>query len=242
LKASSEISRTEWLVLILLALSIITGYILYYVDVDLFFKQVQVGNAYIETGYTAEDRIVEWVTVLGLLLASFTCFKRAFGLFRLKSPVFIVVAFLMGLVLFFGAGEEISWGQRILGIRAPEYFQQNNTQGETNFHNLVLGGIKVNLWIFSFFLSFVLAIYVFLIPWLYRKKQWMRNFVDYIGIPLPRVYQMIAFILLFIATQLFPHEKRAELLELGTALLLFLIIRYPANTTTFNKESFRSIH
>lgn len=230
-----SISATEWFVLGLLALSIAMGFVLYYVDVDLLFKQVVVGNRMVETGYTAEDGIVEWITVLGLLLASFTCFKRVFTLYKVKSRLFIITTFLLGLILFFGAGEEISWGQRLLGITAPEYFQKNNTQGETNFHNLVLGGLKVNRWVFSFFLSFVLGVYVIVVPWLYRKKRWMQKLVDGLGIPLPAIYQVIAFLLLFVITQLLPHEKRAELLELGTGLLFFLIIRFPSNIETFRK-------
>jgi hypothetical protein len=34
------------------------------------------------------------------------------------------------------AGEEISWGQRIFGWATPDFFRENNIQGETNFHNM----------------------------------------------------------------------------------------------------------
>lgn len=42
----------------------------------------------------------------------------------------------MAAVLFAVAGDEISWGQRILGIETPEDLKQINTQGEITFHNL----------------------------------------------------------------------------------------------------------
>ncbi len=222
-KKPHKIRVVEVLILLLLVISIGAGLLLSHIDVPAFEL------------FTVEDGVVEWVTVLGLLLASITCFSRAFTLHRIKSPLFTIAAFLLGLILFFGAGEEISWGQRILGLQSSEYFQKNNTQGETNFHNLVLGSVKVNLYIFSFLLSFLLAIYVIVIPWLYRTRKWMRDLINNCGIPLPRVYQIIAFILLFILTQLIPHGKRAEILELGTALLLFLIIRFPTNQQTFEK-------
>lgn len=222
-RRTSKISVTEFLTLALLAVSLAVAFILVLTDVPSFER------------FTVEDGVVEWVTVLGLLLASVTCFIRAFTLYKVKSRLFTIAAFLFGLVLFFGAGEEISWGQRILGIQSSEYFQKNNSQGETNFHNLVLGGVQINLWIFSFLLSFFLAVYVIVIPWLYRTKAWMRNFIDYCGIPLPKLYQIIAFLLLFALTQLIPHGKRAEMLELGTGLLFFLIIRYPSNRQTFEK-------
>ena len=46
--------------------------------------------------------------------------------------------FLLGMaVLFvFGAGEEISWGQRVFGVETPAGLAAVNVQGETNLHNL----------------------------------------------------------------------------------------------------------
>ena len=47
------------------------------------------------------------------------------------------LAYLGLAVLFlFGAGEEISWGQRILGFQTPEELSQVNRQEEFNLHNL----------------------------------------------------------------------------------------------------------
>ena len=42
----------------------------------------------------------------------------------------------LALLFFFGAGEEISWGQRILGFQTPETLSQVNRQEEFNLHNL----------------------------------------------------------------------------------------------------------
>ncbi|HET6594601.1 MAG TPA: hypothetical protein VFG81_03195 [Anaerolineales bacterium] len=42
----------------------------------------------------------------------------------------------LALVFLFGAGEEISWGQRILGFKTPEPLSQVNRQEEFNLHNL----------------------------------------------------------------------------------------------------------
>lgn len=39
-------------------------------------------------------------------------------------------------LFFFGAGEEISWGQRILGFQTPQTLSQVNRQEEFNLHNL----------------------------------------------------------------------------------------------------------
>ncbi|MCA9401014.1 MAG: hypothetical protein KC713_05270 [Candidatus Omnitrophica bacterium] len=40
------------------------------------------------------------------------------------------------LLFFFIAGEEISWGQRILGLATPESMKTMNVQGEMNLHNV----------------------------------------------------------------------------------------------------------
>ncbi len=39
---------------------------------------------------------------------------------------------------FFVALEEISWGQRFLGVSSTDYFRLKNMQGETNVHNLLV--------------------------------------------------------------------------------------------------------
>lgn len=42
----------------------------------------------------------------------------------------------LGLLFLFGAGEEISWGQRILGFQTPQPLSEVNKQEEFNLHNL----------------------------------------------------------------------------------------------------------
>ncbi|MCW3075071.1 MAG: hypothetical protein JWP69_2140 [Flaviaesturariibacter sp.] len=217
-----KLSRTEIIVLVIVAISILIGFALVFTDIKLF------------ESYIAEDGIVEWLTVLGLLLGSATCFRRVVNLRRTRSLFFLFALFLMGAILFFGAGEEISWGQRLLGIQSPDYFKENNAQGETNIHNLIIGGQKLNRIIFTIVLAIALCVYIVVIPFLYRRKQWMRRTVDYFGIPLPQPYQIIAFLAMFALVQLIPHMgKRDEISEEGTALLLFLIIAFPLNKQTF---------
>ena len=85
-----------------------------------------------------EDRIVESVGVLALLATSVFFLlllirgRREGHFGALKQIV------LGGLVLLFfvGAGEEISWGQRILGMTTPTALEIHNAQGELNLHNL----------------------------------------------------------------------------------------------------------
>jgi hypothetical protein len=218
----SRFSRTEVAVLLLVGLSIVTGYILLFMDVKLFER------------FTVEDGLVEWLTVLGLLLGAFTCFRRVVILRRTRPAVFLIFLVLMGLVLFFGAGEEVSWGQRLFGIQSPAYFKEHNAQGETNIHNLLVDGVKLNRIIFTILLAIVLGLYIVVVPLLYKRKNWMRRLVDHFGVPLPQPYQIVAFLLMFLLVQFMPHMgKRDEISEEGTALFLFLILAFPLNRDTF---------
>ncbi len=49
------------------------------------------------------------------------------------------------LLCFVACGEEVSWGQRILGIETPEYIAKHNKQGEFNLHNLYVLSSKTGL-------------------------------------------------------------------------------------------------
>lgn len=219
----SQLSLTEKIVLFLVAAMLIAGYILFYTDVAAFEKYVQ------------EDGIVEWLTLLGLISGCIVCFSRAVKLRRFKSGWFLFVTIALGFALFFVAGEEISWGQRILGIQSSEFFKERNSQGETNLHNLVVGGLKLNKIIFSIGLIAIMALYLIGAPLLYRYSGKLRYFIDNSGIPVPRFYQVASILLVFGITSLLAHEKRAELLEAGIGLLFFIIIRYPRNKGTFGK-------
>ena len=211
----------EKIILIIVLLVLVTGFTLFYTDLSSF------------EWFVKEDSLVEWLTVSGLLLGSVICFTRFFTLFNKKGWWFLTVNFALGLLLFIAAGEEISWGQRILEIESSDYFQKNNAQGETNLHNLVVNGVKINKLIFTTVLGSALIVYLILLPILYHKKRGIKILVDKSGIPVPRLYQIIGFVIVSGITVLLPHEKNPELLECGAALLFFLIILYPENRDSF---------
>lgn len=81
-----------------------------------------------------EDGPVEWATFTTFGLAGFRYFVAA----RRSSARWpMVVALALGLFSVFVAGEEISWGQRLVGFRPPEVFLEHNFQQETNVHNFL---------------------------------------------------------------------------------------------------------
>ena len=88
-----------------------------------------------------EDHFFEIVGAASLLVTSFLFFYGFIVARRSLEKTWVSIAkqlvYLALAVLFFvGAGEEISWGQRILGFETPETVSQVNRQEEFNLHNL----------------------------------------------------------------------------------------------------------
>lgn len=75
-----------------------------------------------------EDGPVEWLSV-AFFLAAFVL--RARAAWRDRRLLDALVA----LFCLFVAGEEISWGQRLVGYEAPTVFLEHNRQQETTLHN-----------------------------------------------------------------------------------------------------------
>jgi len=220
-----RISIIEKITLAFVFLMLLIGYVLFYTNLHSF-------EIYVE-----EDGIVEWLTVVGLMAGCIVCASRFIKLFKRKSWWFLTVTAVLGLLLFMVSGEEISWGQRIFGIKSSAFFVKNNTQHEMNFHNLVLDGVKVNKVVFSIGLIAALFVYLGIVPIVYQKSLPIKKFIDRSGVPVARVYQVIAFLLLFILTSLLRHEKNSEMLECGAASLFFLIVLFPKNKYIFSPLS-----
>ncbi|MFL5809878.1 MAG: hypothetical protein ACJ749_10185 [Flavisolibacter sp.] len=221
---STRLTLIEKLILVLVTIMLIVGFVLFYTNVPMFER------------YVVEDGIVEWLTVAGLIFGFVVCVSRFFRLFNKRNWWFLTVTAILGLMLFFAAGEEISWGMRILGIKPSEFFEKNNAQHETNLHNLVVNGVKINKLVFSLILTTAFGIYLVIVPIAYQMNRNIKNFMDRSGVPIPRLYQVISFILLFIIVELLHHQKNAELLECGFALLFFLIVRFPKNYFVFTDD------
>lgn len=75
-----------------------------------------------------EDYLVEWWTVMLFGAAGFFALRLAWRERRLFDG-------LVGAFCVFVAGEEFSWGQRLLGIIPPDPFLEHNVQQELTLHN-----------------------------------------------------------------------------------------------------------
>lgn len=85
-----------------------------------------------------EDHVVEWAQFALCLFtaAAAVVAVRQVG-FRPRPAAVVLVLLAVG--CFFLAGEEISWGQRVIGIETPAALAEANQQSETNLHNINIG-------------------------------------------------------------------------------------------------------
>lgn len=115
-----------------------------------------------------EDRFVEWLTAALFAIG---------GVIRLRQAVENRRPFdgLVAVFCFFVAGEEFSWGQRLIGYTPPTWFLAHNVQQETTLHNFagVFGRPKWSLIV-------VLIGYGLLLP-LARRIEPMRKVLDKVG-------------------------------------------------------------
>lgn len=66
-----------------------------------------------------EDGLVEWSTILAFCLCGALALTAACAHRRLLRRPQIVLLVVFGLAAFLAVGEELSWGQRIFGLKAP---------------------------------------------------------------------------------------------------------------------------
>jgi hypothetical protein len=177
---------------------------------------------YFENDFSAEDRLVEYATAITLLAAAaFQTRKVVLGNFRF--PMYLG-AVLMALLLLFGAGEEISWGQRIFNWESAAFFLERNTQEETNLHNLMLGDVKINKLIFGQLLTVALICYYLLLPFFRTRIRFLDKLMLRSGVPFPSLRHSISFIASYAIVFLIPSERKWEVAELLLAISLLAII------------------
>jgi hypothetical protein len=170
-----------------------------------------------------EDSFAEWGTVVAWLGVATMVAALLVREPDLRGPGMVMLA----IVAVFLAGEEMSWGQRLLGIAPPRFFQSHNRQGELNFHNLVrasqLGLINVAIASWSFVASPLALVWA---P--------MRRLFAAFAVPIVPLYLAPCFLvaLLFITLTGTPDHLTRNVTELGecylavAALLLVLHIAY----------------
>lgn len=147
-----------------------------------------------------EDRFIEWWTVTLFATAGFYALQRAW---RHRRPFDALV----GAFCAFVAGEEFSWGQRLLGITPPDAFLEHNFQQELTLHNFadVFGQPK---WV----LVLALAGFGVLLPLVARSASG-RRLLDRIGATAARTAAAPWFLAAVVLLAWYPLSYTGEWVE-----------------------------
>ncbi len=153
-----------------------------------------------------EDGIIESITFAMYLWAALTIMlvknKKAFEYAMICLCVFI-------------AGEEISWGQRIIGFETSNWWLAHNTQGETNFHNVNIGGIFV--WGFIILPG---LLYLLLGSFAIQKFKAVKQLTEYFGIPSPKYYYALVLVVILALNVTIEYYNHNEVSEAAISILV----------------------
>jgi len=197
-----------------------------------------------------EDCLFENLTAVFFFVASVICFIIC----RVHFNVFIL---LLGLLLFTGFGEEISWGQRIFNFETPEGLKKINVQKEFTIHNIVYfnsvdfnmktkTGISRFLTI-NFLFKVFWFIYGILIPLAYILNKSFAKIANKLRFPVPKISFGIFFLFNYLIMKLLelhlsPFSQLldycrtdGEIYECEAALI-FMIICYDFYRRRYNIE------
>jgi len=197
-----------------------------------------------------EDCLFENLTAVFFFVASVICFIIC----RVHFNVFIL---LLGLLLFTGFGEEISWGQRIFNFETPEGLKKINVQKEFTIHNIVYfnsvdynmktkTGINRFLTV-NFLFKVFWFIYGILIPLAYLLNKSFAKIANKLRFPVPKIsfgvfflfnYLIMKILELYLSpfSQLLDYcRTNGEIYECEAALI-FMIICYDFYRRRYNIE------
>ncbi len=197
-----------------------------------------------------EDGFTETVTAISLFLVVIVCISRLRRLRKHRPILFLGMIGFVGLAGLFGAGEEISWGQRVFGWETPEVLLDYNRQAETGLHNLVVEvndkKVSINKVIFGTGLALAMLVYLFVMTPLYRRHR-LRNgpfarLINRFAIPMPKNYQAIGYLIVVACVELLiDSSKRGEMTEFAGSIIFLLNVTFPDNQEIFDIDFEQSV-
>lgn len=193
-----------------------------------------------------EDGFFEWLTAL----CYFISFLLLAVIYKKNKNIFIL---LLGIVMLFGAGEELSWGQRIFGFATPEAVDQVNVQHEFNLHNTVLfdsrhldmklkTGVE-KLFEMNFLLKLFFACFGILLPICIYHVKLISNFIYKLKVPVPPIslglfFSISWFLMKFSLISYRPESSvsraGSEIAEFIGSYIMAIISLYFYNYNKFN--------
>ena len=164
--------------------------------------------------FVSEDSWVEYGTFVCYMMAGLLILGVMTKDRSARRPGYMLLC----LGLFFVAMEEISWGQRLFGMRTPYMIAQYNAQSKLSLHNA------------SFFpaehlLFYAILIWAVILPEISRRFKHLDVFLKTVGIPLVPPETQPYFVFGFFLKNFNVVIRHAELGEFitGLAFLLFSV-------------------
>jgi hypothetical protein len=200
------------------------------------FVIAQIDEAVFRSVYVVEDGVLEYFTALMLFTVAIVCTVKVLKDRRGHTKAFVIINVLIATLMYFGAGEEVSWGQRIFGVETSEYFLENNTQNETNLHNMTVNGVSINKLVFSKGLVLFLVLYYLVLPTLYKKNSKVQRRCDRFYLPVPKQHLGIAMLIAGLTIDIIASSKRGELNEVCLSVFFLLTVIRPQNSFTTSQD------
>ena len=188
-----------------------------------------VNPTYFWSTFAAEDKLVEYGTALFLLVTAGILALNARGLAGRGLRLATVLTLLYALMFFLAAGEEVSWGQRIIGWESGEFFQQHNKQAETNLHNLMIGDVHLTKTLFGPILTACILLYLVVLPLLYTRSTRIAALADRLAVPVPWLRHGIIALVASGIIAMIDVQRKWEVYELVFSLLMVSIVLLPQN-------------
>ncbi|QIE46825.1 hypothetical protein G5B38_15570 [Pseudohalocynthiibacter aestuariivivens] len=188
-----------------------------------------VNPTYFWATFAAEDGLVEYGTAICLFASSVVLAFNARGTSARGLRLAAVLTMLYALMFFLAAGEEVSWGQRVFGWESGEFFQNNNKQDETNFHNLMIGDIHLTKTLFGPILTFCILLYLVVLPLLYTRSPRIAALADRFAVPVPWLRHGLIALVASIIITVIDVQRKWEVYELVFSLLTVSIFLLPQN-------------
>ena len=189
------------------------------------------------SGFAVEDGPVEYGTALFLLFSSFALMWQAIGAATARRVVGALLLGFYALLFIFGAGEEISWGQRIFGWETTGYFAEHNVQGETNLHNLMVGDEQLAKTLFGNVLTTVVLLYLVVLPPLYSRVGFIAWIADALMVPVPGIRHAVVALAASLLIGVIDLPRKWETYELIFSLLTLSIFLAPRNAHRFARAA-----
>lgn len=210
-----------------------------------------------------EDGVIENITALFFLLAAggfFLLFvnKKYFFAPKMRKYYYSIGSrygfLLLGLLFFFGFGEEISWGQRIFGFSTPESLTDKNAQGEFNLHNIGIfhpsnmegkqkSAIERLFTMKQIFVYFFVT-YLLIIPFVDRNIKKVHRFFQRIFLPVPKMWlgtlflanYAIYLVIKFLLTSDYSMERSHGITEIEEMIFAIILLFLPFNWLRLSKD------